>query len=245
MSAFPVSQPWQLSESAVLPLPRLLRWSEQHQALLAWGAGLFLMVGLLVGLLVPAAGGRIIDKVLLIAIPATWVSILLFVTVAFWAAYGLVVESRLPFLIVQSVAPTGGMFTFLSLWTGAIWMKGSGGFWWAGDARQIAGLVLLFLYLALIAIPVVVSDRRRSDRVSAVLAVFGVAYVTLLFFVVEWWRVYEPVSSVGAMSSTLLPQAMVALMCVSLGLWLYSTLVALLRLRQIELERDSVPWGVG
>lgn len=241
----PVSQPWLLSESAVLPLPRLLRWSERHLALLAWGAGAFLVVGLLVGLLAPADGDRFIDRVLLISIPATWVSILLFVTVAFWAAYGLVVESRLPFLLVQSVVPTGGMFTFLSLWTGAIWMKGSGGGWWVGDARQIAGLVLLFLYLALIAMPVVISDRRRSDRVSAVLAVFGVAYVTLLFFVVEWWRVYQPVSSMGAISSALQPQAMVALLCLSLGFWLYSTLVALLRLRQIELERDFVPWGAG
>lgn len=222
----------------------LCHWAEGRLRILAWGAASCCCLGIAVGLLEPVhALGGAMGKVLLVSIPATWISILLFLAVAFWAALGLLLEYRLPFLIVQAVAPTGGMFTFLALWTGAIWEKGVAGMWWIGDARQVAGLVLLFLYLAVIAIPVLVPDSRRADRVTAVLAVFGVAYVTVLFFAVQWWQVLQPSGEVSTVPVSLTAQMALAVVCVSVGFWLYATLAALMRLRQIVLERELVPWS--
>lgn len=211
---------------------------------ITWGAVLFCFLGMLLGLMAPiSGGGNAMTKVLLVSIPATWISLLLFLTLAFWAALGLILEYRLAFLVVHAVAPTGGMFTFLALWTGAIWSKGAAGVWWQGDARQIAELVLLFLYLAVIGIPVLVPDSRRADRMAAVLAVLGLAYVTLLFFAVQWWLIHQMDSGAGSVPLGLNWQLAVAVISVSIGFWLYATMAALMRLRQIVLEREFAPWN--
>jgi hypothetical protein len=64
----------------------------------------------------------------------------------------------------QALAPTGAMFTFVALWTGALWGKPTWGTWWVWDARLTSELLLLFLYLGFIAL--VARDRRpaRADR---------------------------------------------------------------------------------
>lgn len=211
----------------------------------AWGAGLFCLVGLFLGLIEPVADGdpAVMSKVLLVSIPATWVSVLLFLTLAFWAALGLILELRLPYLLVQAVAPTGGMFTFLALWTGAIWSKGATGVWWSGDARQVAELMLLFLYVTVVGIPVLVSDSRRADRMMAVLAVFGAAYVVLLFFAMQWWQVAQSDALAGEVPPTLSAQGGIAVLSMTIGLWMYATVAALMRLRQIILERELASWN--
>lgn len=222
----------------------LCHWAGGRLRFLVLGTAFCCCTGIALGLAEPVNSvGGAMSKVLMVSVPATWISILLFLTLAFWAALGLVLEYRLPFLIVQAVAPTGGMFTFLSLWTGAICSKGMTGLWWFGDARQVAGLVLLFLYLAVIAIPVLVSGGRRADRITAVLAVFGVAYVTLLFFAVQWWQVYQPSGELSPVPVSLTWPMVVSVVFVLVGFWLYATLAALLRLRQIVLERDLIPWS--
>lgn len=221
------------------------RWAGVLLRPVAWGAGLFCLVGLFLGLGEPVADGdpAAMSKVLLVSIPATWVSVLLFLTLAFWAALGLILEVRLPYLLVQAVAPTGGMFTFLALWTGAIWSKGATGVWWTGDARQVAEVMLLCLYIAVVGIPVLVSDSRRADRMMAVLAVFGAAYVILLFFAMQWWQVVQAETMRGDVPPSLSRQGGLAVLSMTVGLWMYATLAALMRLRQIILERELTPWN--
>ena len=62
------------------------------------------------------------------------------------------------------VSPTGAAFTFLALWTGALWGKPTWGTWWVWDARLTSMLILLFLYLGYIALTSAIEDPRRSDR---------------------------------------------------------------------------------
>ena len=37
--------------------------------------------------------------------------------------------------VTRALAPTGALFTFLALWTGAFWGKPTWGTWWVWDAR--------------------------------------------------------------------------------------------------------------
>jgi heme exporter protein C len=62
-------------------------------------------------------------------------SMFIYLVMAFWSAIGLAFNTRLSFMMARALAPTGAMFTFVSLWTGAFWGKPMWGAWWVWDAR--------------------------------------------------------------------------------------------------------------
>ena len=45
----------------------------------------------------------------------------IYLVMAFWAGLGLAFNFRLSGMMAQALAPTGALFAFLSLWTGALW----------------------------------------------------------------------------------------------------------------------------
>ncbi len=73
-------------------------------------------------------------------------------------------------MMARALAPTGAMFTFLALWTGAFWGRPTWGTYWAWDARMVSELVLLFLYFGFIALANAFEDPRRGDRAASLLA---------------------------------------------------------------------------
>src|SRR3546814_12095841 len=81
----------------------------------------------------PGEGYRII----FLHVPVSWMSMVIYLAMAVWAGIGLVLNSRLSAVMASALAPTGALFTFLSLWTGALWGKPMWGTWWVWDARQI------------------------------------------------------------------------------------------------------------
>src|SRR3546814_13527843 len=74
-------------------------------------------------------------------------------------------------MMATALAPTGAMFTFLSLWTGALWGKPMWGTWWVWDASLTSELILFFLYMAFIALQSAVEEPRRADKAGAVLEI--------------------------------------------------------------------------
>ena len=60
-------------------------------------------------------------RIIFVHVPASWMSMFIYLIMAFWAAMGLIFNTRMSGMMVQSLAPTGAMFTFLALWTGAFW----------------------------------------------------------------------------------------------------------------------------
>ena len=95
---------------------------------------------------------------------------LLYLVMAFWAAVGWVFNARMASMLARALAPTGALFTFLALWTGAFWGKPTWGTWWVWDARLTSELILLFLYLGYIALVAAIDDVRRGDKAGALLA---------------------------------------------------------------------------
>ena len=68
-------------------------------------------------------------RVIFVHVPAAWMSMLLYLVMAFWAAIGWAFNARLASMVARAIAPTGAMFTFLALWTGAFWGKPTWGTW--------------------------------------------------------------------------------------------------------------------
>src|SRR3546814_9697278 len=49
-------------------------------------------------------------------------------------------------------------------------------------------LILLFLYIAFMALQSAIDDPRRADKAGAVLALVGVVNVPIIYFSVQWWN---------------------------------------------------------
>src|SRR6185503_2313078 len=113
-------------------------------------------------------------RIIFIHVPAAWMSMLIYVVMALWAAVGLAFNTRLSGMMASAVAPTGALFTFIALWTGSLWGKPTWGTWWVWDARLTSELILLFLYFGFLGLHAAIDDARRADRACAVLALVGV-----------------------------------------------------------------------
>src|ERR671921_246263 len=60
-------------------------------------------------------------RIIFIHVPAAWMSMFLYVVMAFWAGIGLAFNTRLSSMMALALAPTGALMTVIALWTGALW----------------------------------------------------------------------------------------------------------------------------
>jgi heme exporter protein C len=115
-----------------------------------WGIAAVLGVaGLYIGFFVAPTDAQQGDsyRIIFIHVPAAWMSMVIYLAMAGWAAVGWILNARMAAMLSRALAPTGALFTFIALWTGAFWGKPAWGAWWVWDARLTSELILLFLYL--------------------------------------------------------------------------------------------------
>ena len=178
-------------------------------------------------------------RIIFIHVPAAWMSMFIYVVMAFWSAMGLAWNTRLSFLMARALAPTGAMFTFVALWTGAFWGKPMWGAWWVWDARLTSELILFFLYVGVMALQAAIDDPRRSDRAGALLNLVGVVNVPIIYFSVKWWNTLHQGSSVSLTRAPSMAHIMLwGMLVMALAAWMYAIAVALARARSLILERE-------
>ena len=185
-------------------------------------------------------------RIIFIHVPASWMSMVIYVAMAFWAWLGLGFKTRVSGMMTQALAPTGALFCFLSLWTGALWGKPMWGAWWVWDARLTSELILLFLYLGYIALTRAIDDPRRADRAGAVVALVGVVKVPIIYFSVKWCNTLHQGASVSLTKSPSMAAVMLwAMLVMTLAFWAYAVGMAFYRVRQTILEREYEAAWVG
>ena len=204
-------------------------------------AAVFGIAGLYVGFLLAPTDAQQGEgyRIIFLHVPASWLSMFIYLVMAFWAGLGLAFNFRLSGMMATALAPTGALFTFLSLWTGALWGKPMWGAWWVWDARLTSELILLFLYAGFIALQSAIDDPRRADKAGAILALVGVINIPIIYFSVKWWNTLHQGSSVSLTKSPSMATTMLwgMLLC-ALACWMYAIAVALMRVRMIMLERE-------
>ena len=179
-------------------------------------------------------------RIIFVHVPASWMSMFIYIVMAMWAGLGLVFNTRLSAMMAQALAPTGALMAFLSLWTGAFWGKPMWGAWWVWDARLTSELILLFLYLGFIALQASIDDPRRADKAGAILALVGVVNVPIIYFSVKWWNTLHQGASVSINKAPAMAHTMLwGMLLVALCFWMYAIAIALMRVRAIILERES------
>src|SRR3990172_7665307 len=209
-----------------------------------WFAALaFLLcaVGLYIGFFVAPTDAQQGEsyRIIFIHVPAAWMSMFLYLVMGFWSGIGLVLNTRLSSMMATALAPTRALFTFIALWTGALWGKPTWGTWWVWDARLTSELILLFLYIGFMALQAAIDDPRRADRAGAVLAIVGVINVPVIYFSVQWWNTLHQGASVSVSRAPRMAATMfLGMILFALGFWMYSIAAALARARSIMLERE-------
>jgi heme exporter protein C len=225
---------WFASPQTFFPLAgTLARWC-------AGAAAVLTLLGLYIGFFVAPTDAQQGEayRIIFIHVPAAWMSMLIYVVMAFWAAIGLAFNTRLSGMMARALAPTGALFTFIALWTGSLWGKPTWGTYWVWDARLTSELILLFLYFGFMALQASIEDPRRADRAGALLAIVGVVNIPIIYYSVKWWNTLHQGSSVSLKSAPTMAATMFTGMIVmALAFWLYSIAVALVRVRCIIREQ--------
>jgi heme exporter protein C len=215
---------------------RMLPW-------FAAAAAVFAAAGLYVGFFVAPTDFQQGEsyRIIFVHVPASWMSMFIYLVMAGWAALGLAFQTRLSGMMATALAPTGAMFAFLSLWTGALWGKPTWGTYWVWDARLTSELILFFLYLGFMALQAAIDDPRRADRAGAVLALVGAVNIPIIYFSVQWWNTLHQGASVSlTRSPTMAATMFTGMILMVLAFWMYSIAVALARVRAIILERERM-----
>ena len=179
-------------------------------------------------------------RIIFIHVPAAWMSMWLYVVLAGWAAIGLVFNTRLSFMMANAIAPTGAIFTFIALWTGAFWGRPSWGTYWDWDPRLTSELILFFIYVGYMALHSAIDDARRADKAAALLAIVGLICVPVIFYSINCpdpnnCAALHQRSSMSKME----PNILSAMLIMTVAFWMYSFATAFARVRSIILTREA------
>ena len=178
-------------------------------------------------------------RIIFIHVAAAWMSMFIYVVMAGWSAAGMIWNTKLSDMMAGALAPTGALFAFIALWTGALWGKPTWGTYWIWDARLTSELILLFLYIGYIALRSAIDDPRRAARASALLALVGVINVPIIYFSVRWWNTLHQGASVSPEMAPKMAEIMMWSMFVMVvAFWMYTIAIVLARVRSEILERE-------
>ena len=127
------------------------------------------------------------------------------------------------------------LFGIIGLITGPLWARKAWGVWWQWDARLTSALVLELIYVAYLLLRKY--GGPGSEKLSAVVAIFGMANVPFVYWSVNLWRTIHPTTKV---IPTLKPEMGIPFLWCSLAfVGLYGLMLAArvrLESRRAELE---------
>jgi heme exporter protein C len=179
-------------------------------------------------------------RIIFIHVPAAWMSMVIYVAMAFWSGVGLAFNARLALMLARALSPTGALMTLIALVSGSLWGKPTWGTYWVWDARLTSELILLFLYLGFMTLHAAIEDERRADRAAALIALVGVVNVPIIYFSVKWWNTLHQSASITlTRAPTIATPMLLGMMIMALAFWAYAIAVVLARTRLIILERDA------
>jgi heme exporter protein C len=86
------------------------------------------------------------------------------------------------------------LFGVIGLITGPLWARKAWGVWWQWDARLTSALVLELIFVAYLLLRKY--GGPGSEKLSAVVAIFGMANVPFVYWSVNLWRTIHPTTNV-------------------------------------------------
>lgn len=157
-------------------------------------------------------------RIMFVHVPSAWLAMGAYVLVAA-SSFGLLVfRHPLADVSAKAAAPIGALFTALALITGSLWGKPMWGAYWVWDARLTSVLILFFLYLGLMALRSSIEDESLAAKLTAILALVGVAILPVIKFSVDWWNtLHQPASVMRLGGSAIHPSILWPLLVMAVG----------------------------
>lgn len=154
-------------------------------------------------------------RIMYIHVPSAWLAMMCYALIAI-SSFGLLVfRHPLADVSAKAAAPLGAAFTALALITGSLWGKPMWGTYWVWDARLTSVLILFFLYLGLMALRSSLDDEATAAKLTAILALVGVAILPVIKFSVDWWNTLHQPST--GFTSTVDPSMRAPLLVMAIG----------------------------
>ena len=175
-------------------------------------------------------------KILFVHVPAAWLGMGGWTALAIASLTELVWRHPLAAIGARAIALPGAFFAALCLATGSLWGRPAWGTWWVWDGRLTSMLVLLFLYLAYIALAEAAdrdSQGAGQSRIPAIFGLVGAINIPIIHFSVLWWNSLHQPPSIAMGKSAMAPVFLSGLLAASLGFSLIFGGVVLARMRAI------------
>ena len=177
-------------------------------------------------------------RIMYIHVPAAWMAMMVYATMAVASVVGLVWKHVVAELYTKAAAPLGAGFTTLCLVSGSLWGQPMWGTWWVWDARLTSVLILLFIYLGYMVLVTAFDDPQRGLKAGAVLTLVGAVNLPIIKFSVDWWNTLHQPSSILRVEGPAVHASMLVPLLVMFGAFLcYFVAVHILRTRAELTER--------
>ena len=199
-----------------------------------WLAALCIAAGLYLGLFEAPPDyqqGETV-RIMYVHVPAAWMALFCYATMAIASAMALIWRHPLGFLIAKASAPIGACFTVICLATGSLWGKPMWGTWWEWDARMTSVLILFFLNVGYLALVDAFDDTTRGQRAASILALVGAVNLPIIKFSVEWWHtLHQPASVVRLDGPTIHSSMLWPLLLMIIGFTAFYLAILVIRTR--------------
>lgn len=178
-------------------------------------------------------------RILFLHVPFAWLGMGGWMALAVSSLVFLVWRHPLAALAARGIAVPGAVFTALCLATGSIWGRPAWGTWWVWDGRLTSMLVLLFLYMAYIALAQAAAREGVSARIPAIFGLLGAVNIPIINRSVVWWNSLHQPPSITLGKSAIDAEYLAPLLVSTLGFSLLLGGIVLARMRALLAETQT------
>ncbi|MBX3561965.1 MAG: heme ABC transporter permease CcmC [Sphingomonas sp.] len=180
-------------------------------------------------------------RILYIHVPAAWLGMAGWTGIAVASLMQLIWRHPLAAVAGRALAVPGAVFTFVCLATGSLWGRPTWGTYWEWDGRMTSMLVLLFLYLAYIALAGAEKEKGGEGRITAIFGLVGAINLPIIRYSVVWWNTLHQGQSIDIVQgrSSIDASMLWPLLASALGFTLLFGAIVLMRMRA-ELARAKL-----
>ncbi len=179
-------------------------------------------------------------RILFIHVPAAWLGMGGWMAIAVASFTELVWRHPLAGIAARAAAVPGAVYAAICLATGSIWGRPAWGTWWEWDGRLTSMLVLLFLYLAYIALADAANRAGGNQgRLAAIFGLVGAVNIPIIHYSVLWWNSLHQPPSLSVGKSAIDAVFLYPLLAATLGFTLIFGGVVLARMRAILAEAQA------
>jgi heme exporter protein C len=169
-------------------------------------------------------------RIMYVHVPAAWISLGIFSSVAFLSLVGYIFKNKNFFLIAKSLAPSGLVFNIIALVTGSIWGKPTWGTWWAWDARITSMLILALFYVMYLIAWRIYEDKEQVLKITTTITIIGIVNVPIIKYSVDWWNTLHQPASINILSKSSIHSSMMfPLLLMTAAFALFSLLIFLMK----------------